>query len=131
MAVSNLPTFAIPSQAERAALSAQLALELAWHADAPRFQTDDEIRTAAAAGRLIEFTSTDNLARIRGYDKHKDEPGRTPYLTHGAHAVAGLFGEIWRRTLQGEFGIDDPTLRLSITSMVRSQTYQDRLVQDG
>ncbi len=121
-------SFARSNEEERTRLNELLAPERAWYAGAERFATDHDVDLAIKAGRLVLVSDDNNLRRIGRF--------RLPEHRHPAAAVTPptlaamqLFGQTWRAQLSLFDISQERTLRLAVTSMVRSQAYQNKLVQ--
>lgn len=122
--------FTEAGEADFAALDVELAPERRWYAHHPRYQTDSDIEFAFVQGRLVELPNDTNVRRLARFEGASRQQFK-PYLTPNAVRFAQLFGELWRQELSLHYGIDDQRLRLAVTSMVRSQTYQDDLIRAG
>lgn len=110
-------------------LDRELLRERLWYADNERFADSKGVSNAVKAGRLVRVDPDENIQLIRRFrnpDLHETYP---PYLTPNALGAFYSTGRIWRIGAN-VLGID-PRIRLSATSFVRSQQYQDRLVLAG
>ena len=124
-----LPSLATPSKREYAEMDRALYRERQWYQDAPRFETKKQIKTAIKKRNLVFLNETKDLKPIARFNASMD--GYTPYLTPHALRAAKAFGGLWRIILEREYKIVDQDLRLAVTSMVRTQKYQDTLVASG
>ncbi len=107
-------------------LDHQLQRERAWYMGAHRYNTNQEIDQAYLHGDLVKVHATDDLQPTGRFTNDADL--YLPYLAPNAHRMLTDFGNLWRVTLWNS-GIQDPSYRLAVTSMVRSQLYQDGLVR--
>lgn len=117
---------------ELASMNAQLVRERAWYAGATRFQDQSDIWRAVQDGDLVRIESNENhhlIRRLRLPDGERPE-GLDPFLTPNASILLNLYGSMWRERLES-LGIEDPQLRLALSSLVRSQRYQDSIVAKG
>lgn len=124
-----LPSLAVASRDEQAALEAATAQEREWYAEHPRFATNNDIALAAACGTLAFVGATENMApiaRFRNPEKNFEYP---PYLLPGSLEAYRAFGTLWRHELD-ERGINDDRYRLAGTSYVRSESYQRLILSD-
>ncbi|MHB1865307.1 MAG: DUF5715 family protein [Candidatus Saccharimonadales bacterium] len=128
--VITSPKFTMPSEEERAALAIQLEPELKWHEGSVRYADELAIQRAISLGELVEFKQSSDIARIRGFDYCRTT-SQLPFLHPVAHQVVSMLGHKWREILEEDYGIISPNTRLSISSMVRSQQYQDIIVAAG
>jgi uncharacterized protein YcbK (DUF882 family) len=124
-----LPSLASPTEFELAVMDRALYRERQWYQDAARFQTKKDIKSAIKKRELILVEASKDLKPIARFNASLD--GYTPYLTRNAYRASKAFGSLWRMVLAREYNIKDPSLRLAITSMVRTQKYQNILVENG
>lgn len=127
--VEVAPSLAVASPQELASLDESLIREREWYSDAPRFLIDDDIQDAVADGALVEFHDSPHARRIGRFSA--EMPGFAPYLSPRAWDALQDFSELWREVLHIEMGVVAPLDRLAVTSMVRTQEYQDQLVADS
>ena len=124
-----LPSLATPSKQEYAEMDRALYKERQWYMDTTRFQKDEHIQREIRQGNLVKMNETNELKPIARFNASME--GFTPYLTPRALRAAWAFGSLWRVVLEKQFSIEDRSLRLAVTSMTRSQEYQDTLVESG
>ena len=124
-----LPSLATPSKLEYAEMDRALTKERVWYVDTPRMQTNEQIKRAIRTGKLVKMNESNDLKPIARFNASVE--GFTPYLTPRALRAARAFGSLWRVVLEKQFKIEDRALRLAVTSMTRSQEYQDTLVAQG
>lgn len=113
---------------DREKLDGQLKRERDWYGDEPRYGTNEEIENAWLHGDLVKVGATDDLQPIGRFYRESDL--YLPYLTPGAHRMVTDFGAMWRVVLWND-GLQEPPNRLSVTSMTRSQLYQNGLIARG
>lgn len=123
------PSLATPSKQELALMDRALYRERQWYEDTPRFLTNKNIQSAIKKRELRLIDETKDLRPIARFNASVE--GFTPYLTSNAKRASKAFGSLWRVMLEKEYGIVNPSLRLAVTSMVRTQKYQDTLVKNG
>lgn len=110
-------------------ISREHKIERDWYSDIPSFANNAAIAATAKKGVLVKITETSDylpIMRLRNPKLHDEYP---PYLTK---ASAGLLGQItteWRKRMLAE-GFDQ-NVRLAITSLTRSQEYQNKIVAAG
>lgn len=126
---SLLPSLASPSEFEIATMDRALYREREWYRDMPRFEKKKDIETALKKRTLVRVGETKHLRPIARFNTSMD--GFIPYLTPKAMRASRAFGDLWRIVLEQKYEINDPSLRLAITSMVRTQKYQNLLVESG
>lgn len=124
-----IPTLADASDNERAGLDASLTRERTWYANAPRFQTDADIKEAVERGELVLVNNTDDFLLTARFKSGAE--GFSPYLTPRAKRMTEDFSHYWRVLLWQDYQIQPPVDFLAATSMVRSQVYQDKIVSGG
>ncbi len=113
-----------------AELDRQLSLERGWYADAPRFQTRQDIHDAVRSGELVQLHRSFDVLPIGRFGLGID--GFDPYLTPNAWGAVHDLGGRWRAELEANYGLMlTSNARLAITSMTRSLEYQARLVDGG
>ncbi len=106
-----------------------LARETEWYEGAVKYRTPYDIATAIFNDELVEFVNDDNIRRLPRFDL--EYPGCWPVLALHSVVAAHDYGRLWRKVLTEEYGIDRPELRLAMTSMTRSEDYQNELVRQG
>ena len=127
--IVDVPSIAIASEEELATLEDSTAQEREWYETAKRYETSDDIVNAVIDGELVLVEGDANVApigRLRNPELHWQFP---PYLHPASLACLRTIGEHWRAELQAQ-GIDDPHLRLAVTSMTRSEQKQAVIVSD-
>ncbi len=125
-----IPGLSVPGDADFAALERGLARERQWFADAPRFQSDEDVQAAIVAGELQELHNSLDVRRIARFEVQA--PGFTPFLRPRAWQAVHDFSQLWRDILDEDSNrYEVSPRRLAITSMVRSQAYQNRLIVQG
>jgi hypothetical protein len=124
-----LPSLATPSKTEYAEMDIALQREREWYKDSPRYLVKKDIKRAISNHELVQLSESEDLKPIARFNTSIE--GFTPYLTPNALRVAKAFGCLWRVIMEEQYGIADPALKLAVTSMVRTQKYQDKLVGSG
>lgn len=127
--VVDVPSLAKASPEELALLEQTTERERAWYADAKRYETNDDVMNAVIDGELVLVEGDANFApigRLRNPELHWQF---SPYLRGASLACLQEIGRAWRTELQTQ-GLDDPQLRLAVTSMVRSEAKQAVIVSD-
>jgi len=107
----------------------QTAIERRWYKKVKPFTSIQEILLAAKRGQLVKITPTKNycpILRLRNNQLIEKYP---PFLTTAAKNLLDEISEKWR-SLCSEAKIDSQ-IRLAITSLVRTQKYQDILIKSG
>ena len=124
-----VPSLAVATAQEKAALHELTRQERDWYSEHERFATDLDISRAAKVGTLA-FVGVNRdiapIARLRNRAKNLEFP---PYLIPNSLNAYRAYGRMWRREIQ-EQGIDDDRLRLSATSFVRSEEKQAVIAKD-
>jgi hypothetical protein len=129
---SQIPSFIHANPAQRRELVELTARERQWYANHPRFQTNGDIVAAAAQkwrGPLRWIHPDNNvepIGRLRNPELREIFP---PYLLKSSAVALKAIGRAWRRELIAS-GINQPELRLAVTSLARSQEMQDKIVAD-
>ena len=124
-----LPSLASPSKTEYDAMDLALHREREWYKDSPRYLVKKDIKRAIRNNELAHLSESEDLKPIARFNTSMD--GFIPYLSPNALRVAKAFGCLWRVIMEEQYGIADPALKLAVTSMVRTQKYQDKLVAGG
>ena len=124
-----VPSLATPSKTEYAEMDIALHREREWYKDSPRYLVKKDIKRAISNNELVQLSESEDLKPIARFNTSIE--GFTPYLTPNALRAAKAFGSLWRFMMKEQFGINDPVLKLAVTSMVRTQKYQDKLVASG
>ncbi len=124
-----LPSLASPSKTEYDSMDLALQREREWYKDSPRYLVKKDIKRAIRNNELVHLRESEDLKPIARFNTSMD--GFTPYLTPEALRAAKAFGYLWRVIMEEQYGIVDPALKLAVTSMVRTQKYQDKLVASG
>lgn len=107
-----------------------LQRELDWHQSSARFQTNDDVSEAFMEGRLIRVTPTDHfrpIARLLNPDLQETYP---PFLTKKALKELKKVTKSWHK-LVNKLDKQYKDLRVPVTSLTRSQKYQNGLVKLG
>lgn len=131
MALSTEPIISLtdPTELERIHLEEGLARERMWYGDAPRFQTDEDIKAAIHNGALVPVLDTDDFRKTARFSREVE--GFISYVTPGALRMIQEFSQRWRVLLWEEYHVQHLLDVLAATSMARAQVYQDKLVQSG
>jgi hypothetical protein len=124
-----LPSLATPSRREYAEMDHALYRERQWYQDAQRIENDQHMKGAIKRGELVRVGDMKDIKPIARFQSSIE--GFSPYLTAHALRAVKAFGGLWRIMLERESRIVDPSLRLALTSMVRTQEYQNTLVTSG
>lgn len=126
-----VPSIAEAIPEEKASLADNVAREIDWYAGAKRYPTNSRIvsemlhRTAD----LVYVSGDTNIAlvaRLRNDDRIEQFP---PILTKNSAQALYSIGRMWRRQMVSS-GVDDPSVRLAVTSLARSQEEQDIISSD-
>jgi hypothetical protein len=110
-------------------LDGRLALERSWYESAYRYPTNWDILRDAEAGKLTKVVGDENIKppmRFLNHDLHHVYP---PYLLPYAAETLQILGRLWREEAN-TLGVH-PDIRLSVTSLTRSEAYQKELVAKG
>ena len=124
----TIRSFSRATAEDLAVLEIAVQREKEWYANAPQFWTNEEIETAYLAGQLQRVESSPDVQLLRRFN---DDPDK--YKAYGTPEIVTLvdvFGGLWRKNLE-QNGINDPNLRLALTSLVRSLKYQVELIESG
>lgn len=108
---------------------AENAIERAWYHKTPQFQSAEQILAAFTTKRLAQVVPTSNflpIMRLRNPQLISTYPS---YLTTDAHGLLLKIGENWRLKMVEEKL--DGQIRFAVTSLVRTQAYQNTLVAAG
>ena len=116
-------------QKELGGVDVLLERERSWFEHAPRFSDAAAITEAVVDGRLVPFTGDTNMSVVRRFRNPALNEQYPPYLTPNAEASLRGLGRIWR-LVANEIGVPQE-VRLAVTSLVRSQAYQNHLVAEG
>lgn len=118
------------SDADFAEIESHYAKERHWYAEAERYQNYSHIQSAVKSGHLL---------KVRPHRGAYHMPERfvnpnthhlfSPYLAPHAHKALGELALLFRRAAD-DAGISDD-VRISVTSMVRSQEYQNEIIKNG
>lgn len=122
-----LPSLARADPGEQAALDAKLQRERVWYEDAPRFRTPRDIGQAIDRGDLVYVEDNANTQLIARFRKAQPIEGYIAFATPAVARLVADYGELYRKVLEQEFNIVDPAIRLALTSITRTQQYQDQL----
>lgn len=127
----TVPGIAVATPEALRALPDQMAREIAWYGDKPRYATADDVEADVASrnGRLVRVVPDTNIAligRLCNPEYHREYP---PYLLTVAAQAMRVFGIKWRAELV-ERGITRNEVRLSATSLLRTEEKQGRLFDD-
>lgn len=106
-----------------------LRRERDWYGAMAHYADQKAIQTASETGELVRVNADDNFQIIGRFRHDNPELPYQPYLTHSALHMLHVMGRYWRHAARSR-GIADG-VRLAVTSMVRSQEYQDELVRAG
>lgn len=104
-------------------------IERGWYKNRPGYNSIEQIKADVETGKLVKVEENSNtrpIMRLRNPDLADTFP---PYLTQGAAKVLDEAGEEWRRAMDRE-GFDK-TIRIAITSLIRTLEYQADLVKAG
>lgn len=113
-------------------LESALERERKWYAEAPRFHTLSDILGAVASETLVRVGIDANIKPTRRFRNPELENIFTPFMTPRAYEIYELIGKKWREELNKlPKNQASSNIRLSSTSFVRSQDYQDALVEQG
>ncbi|HSX48565.1 MAG TPA: DUF5715 family protein [Candidatus Nanoarchaeia archaeon] len=107
----------------------QNQVERDWYKDEPPFQSLVQVLTAYGTGRLVKVEPNldyQPIMRLRNPKLAESYPG---YLTAEAKKLLEEVGHLWRLKMD-EAG-QDKAIRLAITSLVRTQAYQNTIVKAG
>ncbi|TAK89499.1 hypothetical protein EPO04_00055 [Patescibacteria group bacterium] len=110
-------------------ISREHKIERDWYEKVPSFPTNSDIIDAANKGVLVKVVETPDylpIMRLRNPKLHDEYP---PYLTKASAALLGQITAEWRKRMLAE-GFDK-NVRLAVTSLTRSQEYQDQIVASG
>ena len=116
------------TQREYRAVEQQTEIERQWYGGQPVFDPP-AIAAAAKAGKLVKVEETANylpILRFRNLDLEEKYP---PYLSKPAKRLLDEMGRNWRKQAQAA-GVDG-AIRLSVTSLTRSQEYQQIMREAG
>lgn len=106
-----------------------LARERQWYSQAFRFQDHQAALGGLASNKLVSVQGDDNfrlIRRLRNTDLDHIYP---PLLTPSAAESLKDIGDLWRKSVT-ELGVP-AEVKLSVTSLLRSQEYQDKIVASG
>lgn len=124
------PSLAMASVEEKVGLDTKLEREREWYSNTSRLQNKSDIALAILRRELVRVEDTDDIYKVGRFRSQPSIEGYTPYLTPRATRMLTDFGNIWRTILWQDFQVQTSFERLAVTSMVRTQRYQDRLVAD-
>lgn len=108
---------------------AEVAIERDWFKKVEPFQNLAQILSAYGSGRLAKVEITANyspILRLRNPKLAESYPG---YLTKAAKILLDEVGQRWRE--QAEASDIDRGIHLAVTSLVRTQPYQNTIVKAG
>lgn len=118
----------LDSEHKRAIL-AENEIERSWYRGVKGFETVDQILAAAAVGRLTKVEPAPDYLPIMRLRNKKLIHTYPAYLTASSKALLDEIGAEWRkRMLEAGF---DPRIRLAVTSLLRTMTYQATIVRAG
>jgi len=126
----EIPHFSVAQAEDFHRLEGQLVREKEWFQGNdlfPVFQTDAAIEVAAADGTLVRVPSTPDFTPTARFFDNPDT--YKPYIHPIAMWAMTRWVQLTFRELE-ECDIETRDIVLPITSMVRSQEYQDKLVSD-
>ncbi len=124
-----VPVLARPSQIERAGIEAKLAREREWYGAASRLHDTSDLDEAIANGGLVEIDHGDDYRLIARFESGIE--GFWRFATPKAVRMANEFMSRWRVVLREDFRVQTTEEVLALTSAVRTQQYQDRIVDAG
>lgn len=124
-----LPSLAVASEQEKNSLYRLTARERGWYGNYPRFATNKDILQASRDGKLQHVGADDNILLVGKMRNPELFASFPPYLL--PHSVVALkaIGKLWRSELKLA-GVDEPNVRLSVTSLTRSEQVQQQLFAD-
>jgi hypothetical protein len=108
---------------------AENAIERSWYHKTPQFKSAEQILAAYTTKRLAQVIPSTNflpIMRLRNPQLVSTYPS---YLTKDAYALLLKIGEQWRLKMVEEKL--DNQIRIAVTSLIRTQTYQNTLVAAG
>lgn len=114
---------------EKSRVLKEIDVERQWWIDVTGFKTYNEMVSLNGTGKLVKITGNDNylpILRFRNPELHADYP---PYLTVESKKLLDEIGTKWRNEMVRQ-GFD-PKIRLAITSLSRTLSYQKKLVKAG
>lgn len=120
--------YPVDSEEYKAAME-RTKIERDWYADQQPFRNEQAIKTAAQNGELVKIEADHNflpIMRFRNPDLHDKYP---PYLRPEAKALLDEIGRDWREAMNQAGKPEE--IRLALTSMVRSEEYQEELLKAG
>ncbi|MDQ5913400.1 MAG: hypothetical protein QG623_18 [Patescibacteria group bacterium] len=104
-------------------------LELTWHQETPRFQTNEEIQEAYRIGELVKIGVTKDyrpITRLLNSDTDLQYP---PYLRPNAKKVLDELASIWRSKVKHKYGKQYDNALLPLTFLVCSEAYKKELLK--
>lgn len=110
-------------------ISAEHAIERQWYKPVPTIHNTSELLGAVKQGTLVEVNETDDFLPIMRLRNPKLIDKYPRYLTRHSKALLLEIVTIWRKRMAEE-GFD-PKIRLAVTSMARTQEYQNQIVASG
>lgn len=108
---------------------AENAIERSWYHKTPGFKSSEQILAAFGTKRLAQVVENDNFLPIRRLRNPQLVSTYPAYLTTDANTLLLEIGQAWRMQMKAEKL--DPSIRLAITSLVRTVPYQNTLVKAG
>lgn len=126
--IDSIPSLALPLEEDIEMLDNKLALERAWFNDALRYRSIGDIALAIEKGMLVELNNTHLTQRIKRFESNIE--GYIPYLTPQAVQAVLDLADLWVELLPDNQNNKKEHIKMSITSMVRTQEYQDKIASN-
>ena len=108
---------------------AENAIERTWYHKTPGFKSSDQILAAFATKRLAQIVENDDFLPIRRLRNPQLIDTYPSYITSSASNLLIEIGTEWRTSMR-EQGFDD-RIRIAVTSLIRTNAYQNTLVKAG
>ena len=115
--------------AHKKAVLAENAIERKWHHHTPQFHSPEQILAAFGTHRLALVEPNDDILPIKRLRNPQLVATYPAYLTVNAHALLFEVGRRWREAVT-KAGWDSQ-IRLAVTSLIRTESYQHTLVLAG
>lgn len=104
-------------------------IEREWYKNVAPYEDNEQIIKDVGAGKLIKVEGGDNFLPILRYRNQGLHTLYPPYLTPATESLLQDIATKWRRECE-KAGVSK-AVRLSLTSMLRTRSYQETIIKAG
>ena len=123
-----LPSIAVAPEWEKRELASHTQLEEEWYQSYKRYETNEDILSAARIGELVIVSPDKNIqpiARLRNPELRDSFP---PYILPHSRKFLRYLGREWKKEVKESSIANAEIYRLSLTSLARSEEMQAAIV---